>query len=209
MLRGLLIASLALTIVFAVILGGLRLQPRANPAEAVLVGCAMPCWKGIAPGNTSSQDALAVLNTAIGHQPYVDMCSFPLSEAACIQYVWTSPDGTTPYAEMAIERQEIHALIIYTPSFTLGDALLTLRGLHVEMDGVYPGFRTNQQFYLQFLFAHSDLILRASVPCPGSYLDLLQTPVRTIEVDAPRLDVPASTMKSFAAVRAAFAQVCS
>ncbi len=208
MMRLLMIAALALTALFGLVIGGLRLQPRENPAEADMVGCTMPCWKGIAPGSTSSDDALAVLNSSIGSAPFGDACFFPLSDA-CVRYTWTSPDGTIPYAEMAIEQRQIEALIIYAPRFTLGDALLTLHSQRVGMDGAFPGFASNQQFYAQVFFANSRLILRASAPCPGTYLDLMETPIRAVEVDSPRLDVPMSAMTSFAAMRQAFAQACS
>lgn len=70
-MRLLLRLSVLLTVAFAVIIGVIRAQPEAHPElERLLVpppGCAMPCFLGIQPGQTSAEQATDILEA----HPYV------------------------------------------------------------------------------------------------------------------------------------------
>ncbi|HVU09695.1 MAG TPA: hypothetical protein VHD90_00400 [Phototrophicaceae bacterium] len=209
LLRLLVNAAVLLTTVFALIVGGLRAQPRSDPLEADLSHCAMPCWKGITPGSTSGEDALAVLDALTGLEPYQASCYQPPSDM-CRHYSWLAANSKTPAAEMAIQRQAIQTVLFYAPGITLGDALLALDRLGVPFDGVDENDTNAGRIYVRLLFAHTRLLIDVQAPCPGDDLDLMEAPITSIEVVS--VDFQASLpppIPSLAAERQTFARICA
>ena len=167
----------------------------------------MPCWQGVQPGVTSVDAALARINTAVGFAAYKEACFNPPSDA-CVRYRWSTPDDGKLSTEMEVGYGEIGAVMAWNPGFTLGDALLTLNDLHLTLYGAYQGEIQSGKFVSQLLFADSHLSVRAVTPCPGTYLDLIETPVNIVMVDSAKMGTQ-SSLPSFAAVLRMFYESCA
>ena len=158
-------------------------------------------------GYEPKADALAWFNAVNGSQPLHYPCSSPPA-IACDRYIWTSASDQKLYTEMEVVYGQIGEIDAYVPRFTLGEMLIMLRGLHIQLDGAYPGFEANHQFYVQLAFADSRLMLNAIASCSGTYLDLMQTPITDVIVESPILRARSIPMTSFGALRRAFEQIC-
>jgi len=203
MMLSLLRLTLLATLLVALLVGALHLQPQSNHASAYFGDCAMPCWHGVQPGTTSHEAALAQLNQAIGSDPVVTSCVSPPANP-CDLYRWTSPDRQRAYAGLFIERGQIAGVVAFSPGFTLGEALLMLD----HLDGADPGTVADNEFYAQLFFDDARIAVRASSACPGTFFDLMNAPVSSVEVQSPDLDVQYDPLTTLAVVRQTFYRIC-
>jgi hypothetical protein len=170
-------------------------------------GCAMPCWQGIEPGITGQNEALARIDAMMGFSALQVRCTLR-SLVYCVRYTWMPHDVTERAAEMQFIPGQTEMVVIYNPGFTVGEALLTLDRLQVGFYGASEGFVANRRFHIQLLFADSRLALRAIAACPGSFLSLIQSPVRSVEVRSSQI-TSAPPLTTFTALRQSFIHLCS
>jgi hypothetical protein len=181
-------------------------QSSSFSAFADFGGCAMPCWQGIQPGITGQLDALTRIDEVMGFPALQVRCTLR-ALTYCVRYTWMPQDVTARAAEMQIIPGQTEAVVVYNPGFTVGEALLVLHDLHVDFYGASQGYLANERFYVQLLFADSRLVLRAVAACSGSYYDLIEAPVRSVEVRSTPIDTM-PVLSSFVDLRQSFAQLC-
>ncbi|MBI1257981.1 MAG: hypothetical protein GC204_10955, partial [Chloroflexi bacterium] len=203
MTRLLLLSSALLSILFALLIGGLHSQPQTQHAGDYFGDCALPCWQGVQPGTTRREDALARLSAVTGLYPVVTSCVSPVA-APCDLYRWMSPDQQTSYAGLFVERGDITGVVVFAPGFSLGEALLML----APLSGADFGAVANHEFYTQFFFAQSRIVVRAQVTCPGTFRQLLETPAVSVEVQSPDLNTQYLPSMTLAAVHDVFYGLC-
>ena len=203
MMRVLVTPALLLSALFALLIGGLHSQRQTQRPADYFGDCALPCWQGVQPGTTSREVALARLSAATGLYPVVTSCVSPVA-APCDLYRWMSPDQLTSYAGLFVERGDITGVVAFAPGFSLGDALLML----APLSGADLGTVANHEFYAQFFFAQSRIVVRAPVTCPGTFRQLLETPTVSVEVQSPDLNTQYIPAMTLAAVRDVFYRLC-
>ena len=207
MLRLLLILSLGVTALFALILLVIRV-PYQRPVSG-LDSCDGDglCWDGVQPGVTSEADALARIDTHNSGLRMEAPCYAPHPDT-CQNFTWSPPGNPIVYTELQVVSGQISEIVAYNPGLTLGETLLLLEDLHTFPDGADPGFVEDKQFYIQLIFDKSRLIVEALASCQGTYYDLLQTPVRTLELDSANNSTHYVPISTFAAMRRLFYQAC-
>ncbi len=196
--------ALLVTALFAGLIGGLHLQTQTDHASAAFGACTMPCWQGVQPGTTRREVALDRLTQATGLAPVISSCVSPVA-APCDLYRWMSPDHLVSYAGLFIERGEITGVVAFSTGFTLGEALLTLDPL----SGADLGTVANKEFYAQLFFDHARIVVRAPVACPGTFHELMETPVSSVEVQSPDLNTQYIPAMSLADMRSLFYRICA
>ncbi len=199
--------TLLITALFAAALSLVRMQPYRDHVSPNFGDCAMPCWKGVQPGATPLQDMLTRLTDANGTEP-ARIPSSGTPTSPCIRFTWRSGAAGLIDTDLEFQRGVYEAITAYTPGFTLGEVLLSLDALEIRYYGAYPGYEANHEFNFQLLYDNSRLVLFTAAPCPGSFFALMQTPVKTLGVNAPSLNMRYAPDLSFAAVRRMFYQIC-
>jgi hypothetical protein len=167
----------------------------------------MPCWRGVQPDTTPLQDALTLLTAANGSPPDRHPCS-GTPTTPCYHFTWRSAEDGLLNTDLELHPGVSGAITAHAPGFTLGEALLALDAMDVGFYGAYPGYEADQAFNFQLLFANSRLTLFTAAPCPGSYFALLHTPVKSLGVNAPNLNMRYTPDLSFAALRQMYFRLC-
>jgi hypothetical protein len=203
----LLAASALFTAIFAAVLGAVTMQPYHDSVAPTFGDCAMPCWKGVQPGATSLEDALVRLNAANGSQPQRHPCS-GTPTSICYHYTWRSGEEGLLSTDLEFERGVYEAITAHAPGFTLGEALLAFETLGVRFYGAYPGYAADHAFNFQLLYENSRLVLSTAAPCPGSLYAFMHSPIKSLGVNAPNLNMRYTPDLSFAAVRRMYMQLC-
>ncbi len=98
--------ALTTTLISVVVLGAIRLTARDNPLVAAFFAltpdCLSPCWQGIHPGETSLDDAVALLraNAWVGMVTQIGALSSEGGFATVINWEWSSafPYGRSSHA---------------------------------------------------------------------------------------------------------------
>src|SRR4051794_4224579 len=180
MIRPLFASAAILAFTFALVIGALRVQPPDNPALSAFGDCALPCWQGLRIGTTSADEAIARIN-AVG-QMDVSQTQCYISDF-CVQYTWFSAETRVLYAFIAVNYGQIASINSANPGFTVGQALLALKALPVNGGDLNAGVAS--QFHINLYFGGGALVLTTMTPCPGTYRDLLEAPVRVLELNAP------------------------
>ena len=206
MLRLLLLPALLLTALFGLALGALHLQPVSDPSAAFFDQCAVPCWKGVEPGQTQLGDAVDHFNAVSGVKPSRSHCFL---SSTCISYAWMIGGTQTPAVILTFNQGQVATVDSYSPGLTLGEVLMALHARHIEPDGGDLGFVEGQHQLNVFLhFAHNQLLTGTVTDCPSTYLDLMNAPVRFVEFDAPLGNVQFPPSLTFGALQQRFNQLC-
>jgi hypothetical protein len=206
-LRSVLALAFLTTVLFVGVLGAARMQPFGDHVSARFGDCNIPCWRGVKPGATPIEDAVTRLTAVNGSQPDRHPCSgTPITP--CYHYTWRSGDQGLLSTDLEFHPGVYEVITAHTPGFTLGEALLTLDDMGVRFYGAYPGYEADQAFNFQLLFENSRLTLFTAAPCPGSYFTLMQTPLKSLNVNYPNLNMRYAPDLSFAAIRRMFFQLC-
>ena len=191
MIRLLLLTSLLLTLLFGLILGGIRLQPQDGSPIMMTFGtpedaCTMPCWRGFQPGVTGRANALALLTSFDWELLTLPDCAeLPLDHCS-IFYLRNTADERQ-MTEIDVLREQVNVITLLNPAFTLGDALLVFgqpdRGTYqVDYDYVR---RRYGRFYVWLWFNSFGISMRAHVTCPANFRDLLSAPITAAILQQP------------------------
>ena len=177
MIRVLVAPSFLLTLLFALVIGVLHVQPHDNPAISAFGDCRLPCWHGLKVGVTSADEAVARIHALGGLE--VSQAPCYISDF-CVMYSWRFADTQALYAFVLVNYGQIASIDALTPGFTVGQALLALDDLPVNGGDLDIGVAT--QFHVNLHLSVSSLILSTVTACPGSYHELLEAPVSTQEI---------------------------
>jgi len=180
MIRPLFASAALLAFTFALVIGALHAQPPDNPALNALTDCHAPCWQGLKIGTSSADEAVARINVVGGMNVSQTQCYI---SDFCVMYSWRSAQTQALYAFVEVNYGRIAAIDAVNPGFSVGQVLLALNDLSVNGGDLDAGVQN--QFHVNLHVAGSALILTTVTPCPGSYRDLLDSPVRVLELEAP------------------------
>ncbi len=207
MMRLWLTSTFVLTAIFALALSALRLMPQPSIIQMNLSACAIPCWQGVQPGVTGAQAAVDHLSALNRFAAFEAPCE--AARSSCQRYTWVPPGDQILYTQIEIDSGQVGSVLAYNPGFSLGEAIVALQALNVDLDGADPNFIENNQFYTQIMFADSHVVMETFAPCGATYLDLLRAPIRTLEIDAPQLNNHYVPITSFGEMRRLFYTDCS
>ncbi len=199
--------SLFLVGLFGLLLGAIRLEALNDRVIVNLGDCPAACWQGVEPGKTLSGDALRHLSALYGFPPNLSPCTDLLTNY-CERYTWRSetPPGTT--TQLTIVHDRIRSVVVSPPGFTLGEVILSLGTHYAGFSGASSAL-ANRHFSFQLGFDETRLGLSLALPCPATYLALMQTPIANFSIGLP---IPNPQryydLYSFAAVRRVFFHGC-
>jgi hypothetical protein len=202
----LLALSCALTLLFAGVIGVLRVQPYRDTIIERIGGCAVSCWKGVLPGEVLSKAMLDQLDAEYGGAAVYSTC-FDLPSNFCSHLVWRS-SAAPQSTEVMINHDRVEGINVMQHGFTLGEALLALGDFQDGFYSASPPTALNSHFYLQLFFDQTRIGLSVIVPCPTSYLALLQTSVDTVSVSRPSSSLQNQLANTFMDVRKLWYRVC-
>jgi hypothetical protein len=198
--------TLLITLVFALMIAGLRAQPYDDPIQGYFSGCAISCWQGVEPGRSIGTASLHRLNAEYDSQPTISGC-INLPSNFCTRFSWRSADSERS-TEVLINHDRIQSITVYPPQFTLGEALLALGSFHAGFYGASQASVQKQRFYVQLLFDETRIGLSMTVTCPAPYFVLMQTAVSSMNVGTPTSNTQQYFLNNFAAVRRRWYQLC-
>src|SRR3954469_20152185 len=113
---------LGLLLLLTALMGAARLLPRPDPPLFQLIepppGCAIPCWQGIRPDQTSYQDAIRLLQT---NAHFVEIDTRQASADAAqrrsmwyIYWTWNDDSGETISGSLMIRSGVVRLVRIYS-----------------------------------------------------------------------------------------------
>lgn len=201
MTRLLAIAGIGLSLVFALLVVGLRWQAQDEAVEALFGHCSLPCWQAVQPGTTARGDALTKLRER-GWAYYAE-CNAAVYDV-CYIFVEGDPSQS---AYVYVEQEQVVQIALLFPHLTLGEILLAF-GVP-DYAAIPPNTAPAAAFFTAFWFGGARVSARMSAPCPAQYAELLRTPVNTMLVWAPGTAMRVDTLGTMTDVRDTLRAVCS
>ncbi len=172
MLRGLMIVALVLTAVFALVLGVLRLQPKAHTLESAFGGCSSPCWYGMQPGITSYDETAARFD-AIGWKSDSAFCR--VLSSGCTDFRWWNPNQMGEWAGVHFYIRQLNGIAIQSPGLIFGQLMQALGAPQIAYQ--YLDARGRSIYYSALWNGiGAAVVLR----CPTTFAALLRAPVEAV-----------------------------
>jgi len=200
MMPRLLASALLLTMLFALMIGGLRLLPPDRVVTSFFGDCSMPCWNGIEAGVTSRSDALALLKS-LGWVLQAD-CNAAVYDA-CADL--TRADSHQE-AFVYIEADQVAEIALFNPGFVVGDVWLAYGA--PEIAGIAPDPSPMTLLNTSLWFERAQISTHIDLACPAPFGDLLQSPIDSLLVWLPGSAMDGTVRGTLADLRRTFHQVC-
>lgn len=200
MIRLVVIAGIALTLVFALLVGGMRLQAQNEAVGEFFGECPHPCWQTVQPGDTARADALAdlrergwVFDAACNAAVY-DVCYALIErESNRISYVY-------------VDEEQVVQIALLDSRLTLAELMLAFGA--PDYAAIPPNRGPAVALFTSLWFGGSGVSARLRVPCPANYADMLRTPASALLVWAPGTAMGGSSLGTMADLRRVLRQVC-
>lgn len=177
LLRFVLVASVLISAAFVLLLTVIRAQPYDDRGAALLLdldaGCAVPCWQGIRPGETTIQEALRTLRA----RPWVhDLRGTPGTDLARnhppqgrLFWDWAhpqwrqiAPGGGT----LEINRGQVNAFRVVT-TLSFGELWLLLGQPDYGSLRLSRAYNHEYEVHLA-MYTNHGIMLRSIIPYPAS-----------------------------------------
>lgn len=201
MTRPLLIAGAGLSLAFALLVGGLRLQAGDGMANAFFGDCVAPCWQQLQPGVASRADALALLKPrgwsfdAECNSAVYDVC-----------YIFADEQSERT-ANVFIAGDQVKQIALLDSGIALGDIWLMYGP--PDYAAIPPARASTVTFFTALWFGNAGISARLSIPCPARYPDVLRAPIRTILVWERGTAMRGDTIGSVGDLRQMLRRICS
>jgi hypothetical protein len=189
-IRFVLIPSLAATLLFTALIGGLHLQ---TPRDLASAGCAptIPCWQKFEPGVTS-YDQTAVLFAQMGWILEVSYCQIYVS--SCDSFQWRNPNQDGQKAVVFFDQGHVAAIWFINPNVTLGEILLAFGTSHHTDE--YAGFDLQGKPYTVYRSLWQKLSSQVNIKCPTTFAVLVRQPIQVLTVADPMQPLDPSVVLS-------------
>jgi hypothetical protein len=196
------VPALAVTVLFAALIGGLHLQtPPPGDSAAYFGDCTMPCWQGVQPGVTLHRAALSALNTRgwvlrgqCNAAVYDDCDLFMRDDADLVAYLY-------------IGAGQVKQIALFRTGLALGDVWLALGS--PEYAAISPSSYRAISLNTALWFSPSEVSTRMNFPCPVGFAEMLRIPVSTILVWAHGTSMQGTVFGSVGELRLAMHRVCA
>jgi len=198
--RPLVIAGVALSLVFALLVSSLRLQAQNESVGDYFGDCTLPCWQQVQPGVTARAEALASLKPR--GWMFDTECNAAVYDT-CYTFAEAGPSGV---AYLYIDADQVVQIALLDSGMTLGEILLTFGA--PDYATIPPNRGRAITFFTSLWFGRAGISARMSVPCPAGYPDVLRTRVSTILVWAPGTRMRGDVLGTLTDLRQTLRQIC-
>ncbi len=200
MMLRLLASAALLTVLFTLIIAGLRLQPPDHQVTSFFGDCAMPCWKGVEAGGTARSDALAHLKT-LGWNLQGD-CNAAVYDS-CDDF---TRDDSDQEAFVYVQANQVIEIAIFNAGFAVGDVWLAYGA--PEAAGIAPDPDPLAVLNTSLWFDRAKISTHINLFCPSPFADVLRAPIDSLLVWTPGTAMEGTVTGTLADLRRQLHQAC-